>query len=222
MISVGNRLCDITNVVNMCNNNDQWCGLDTSVLGLLLHLRWHQCGDCDLVSMHTLLPGRVRAREGKERTTTELSSTRDQNVYISGETQTFVSLSCQVIDSRVSGMLPFLTQVEDESRIWRMYEGWRITINGGWTSPCEYGGRVELLRIWGGDTRPEIMLAHRGEFWGLIHQDKTFLLPIMEHFSKCGLPLSIIFSHSLVVCIFPCINLVDPLIQQCNISQFLI
>ena len=46
-------------------------------------------------------------------------------------------------------------------------------------------------------------------------------LPIMEHFSKCGLPLSIIFSHSLVVCIFPCINLVDPLIQQCNISQFL-
>ena len=64
--------------------------------------------------MHTLLPGRVRAREGKEHTTTELSfSTRDQNVYISGETQTFVSLSCQVIDSRVSGMLPFLTQVED-------------------------------------------------------------------------------------------------------------
>ena len=91
-----------------------------------------------------------------------------------------------------------------------MYEGWRITINGGWTSPCEYGGRVELLRILGGDTRPEIMLAHRGEFWGLIHQDKTFLLPIMEHFSKCGLPLSIIFSHSFSSMYISLYKLLDP------------
>ena len=184
-----------------------WCVFVTWNMSLMLFaLPEVTSGEewADLVSSHTLLPGRVRAREGKERTTTELSSTRDQNEYISGETQTFVSLSCQVIDSRVSGMLPFLTQVE-----WRnqgseeSYEGWRIIlmeagplpepVQGGWN----YWGYEEetLVQKWG--------WTHRGEFWGLIHQDKTFLLPIMEHLSKCGLPLSIIFSHSLVVCICP-------------------
>ena len=134
MISVGNRLCDITNVVNMCNNNDQWCGLDTSVLGLLLHLRWHQCGDCDLVSMHTLLPGRVRAREGKERTTTELSSTRDQNVYKRGETRTFpqspLSHNRQQSLRHVAVSYPGggRNLGSEES-----YEGWRITLYRGWT-----------------------------------------------------------------------------------------
>ena len=67
----------------------------------------------DLVSLHTLLPGRVRAREGKERTTTELSFVTQEQTSIKGEKHgRFLSLSCQVINSGVSGMLPFITQVE--------------------------------------------------------------------------------------------------------------
>ena len=82
----------------------------------------------------------------------------------------------------------------------KLNRGWRITLYRGWTPPCEYGGRVELLRNTGDTTHRDITKA------ALLrsYQDITFLaghqecrknsllgtsrtLPIMEHFSKCGL-----------------------------------
>ena len=114
--------------------------------------------DCDLFSMHTLLPGRVRAREGKERTTTELSSTRDQNEYISGETQTFVSLSCQLSTPELQHVCCSYPGGVTESRIWGIIRGMAHHTYGGWTPPRASARRVELLRIWGGDTRPEMRL----------------------------------------------------------------
>jgi len=150
----------------MCNNNDQWC------------VAWIQASlDCcftssDLVSMHTLLTGRVRAREGRQRTTASSPLSPGSSASIKGEKHgRFLSLRCHNIDSRVSGMLPLLIQVEDESRTWGIVREMAHRTYGGWTSPGLLGAsarRVEILSIWGGDT-----LHTEMNFVGWVHQDKN-------------------------------------------------
>merc|ERR1712243_346063 len=58
----------------------------------------------DLVFMHTLLTGRVRAREGRQRTTASSPLSPGSSASIKGEKHgRFLSLHCHNIDSRVSG-----------------------------------------------------------------------------------------------------------------------
>ena len=82
-------------------------------LGCLLYLRCHQWEeDSDLVFLHTLLPGRARAREGKEHTTELSLVIREQNEYISGETQTARQSQLSSHQQLSSGMFAVIIQVE--------------------------------------------------------------------------------------------------------------
>ena len=67
--------------------------------------------------------------------------------------------------------MPFLSRLSDGIEDLKLIRGWRITLYGGWTPPCEYGGRVELLRNTGDTTHRDITKA------ALLrsYQDITFL-----------------------------------------------
>ena len=103
--------------------------------------------DCDLVSLHTLLPGRVRAREDKEHTTEHPGrSTREQNEYISGETQT--ARQSQLSSNRQRSLRHVCRSYpgwSDGIEDLKLTRGWRITLYRGWTPPCEWreGGTTE-------------------------------------------------------------------------------
>ena len=105
---------------------------------------------CDLAFLNTLLTGRVRAREGRQRTTTSSPLSPGSSASIKGEKHgRFLSLRCHIINSGVSGMIAVFMQVEvTESRICELNRGWRITLYRGWTPPCEWreGGTTEDYR----------------------------------------------------------------------------
>ena len=155
---------------------------------LFVHLRCHQWEDCDLVFLHTLLPEAI-IRRAQERTRSIPPSspfvTREQNEYISGETQTARQSQLSSHQQLSSGMFAVFIQVEWQDRgseDW--YKGWCITLYGVWTPPVH--GGMELLSMQ--DTCPEYEVTHRDEFWGGIHQDKTFLSWDTTNngtFSKC-------------------------------------
>ena len=115
----------------------------------------------DLVSLHTLLPAwdHHPPRADKQHTT-ELSSTRDQNEYKRGETRTFPQSPLSHHQQRsLRHVAVFLPRWSDGIEDLKLIRGWRITLYGGWTPPCEYGGRVELLRIRGDTTHRDITKA---------------------------------------------------------------
>ena len=151
----------------------------------------------------------MRAREGKERTTTELSfSTRDQNVYKRGGTRTFpqspLSQHRQQSLRHVAASYPGGGRIEDLRN--RTRDGASQLTEAG---PLPVmGGRVELLKNMRRHHTQRLPHGRRRSFHmaALLrsYQDITFLaghqecrknsllgtsrtLPIMEHFSKCGL-----------------------------------
>ena len=188
-------------------------------LDCLLHLRWHQCGDCDLVSLHTLLPGTIIRRADKEHTTEHPGrSTREQNEYISGETQTARQSQLSVINNWAPACFAVLIQVE-----------WQDRGSEDW-----YGGRCIILYGWRGGTA-EYMRRHSSRAWKVLTEmnfEVGFIktkLPIMGHykksgtFSKCGLlTLSIILSHSFSSMYISLYKLLDPWSSNVNIHNFLI
>ena len=107
--------------------------------------------DCDLVSLHTLLPGRVRAREDKENTTEHPGrSTREQNEYISGETQT--ARQSQLSSNRQRSLrhvCRFYPGGVTDRGFEDWYEGWRHhTLRSLDPSLwiCKEGGTTEYMR----------------------------------------------------------------------------
>ena len=112
-------------------------------------------------------------------------------------------------------MSAVLTQVEWRNRGSEdSYEGWRIILYGWRGGTTEYMKRRHSSRNEAG--LPEM------NFEGWFIKTKHSYLPIMEHLSKCGLQLSIIFSHSFGMMYISLYKFSRSLIQQCNISQFLI
>ena len=107
---------------------------------------------CDLAFLNTLLTGRVRAREGRQRTTTELSSTRGQNVYKRGGTRTFpqspLSQHRQQSLRHVAASYPGGGRIEDlrnrtrdgASYLWRLDLSWTVG------RQCKEGGNTEHMR----------------------------------------------------------------------------
>ena len=169
-----------------------------------------------MVSLRTLLPGRVHTREGKEHTT-ELSSTREQNEYISGETQT--ARQSQLSSNRQRSLrhvCRFHAGGSDGIEDLTMYEGWRITLYRVWTEHLQGSGvytyQEEKLSM---KTLVQNMtLLTEMNFEGGFIKTK---LPIMGHykksgtFSKCGLlTLSIILSHSFSSMYISLYKLLDP------------
>ena len=129
--------------------------------------------DCDLDFLHTLLPAwdHHPPRADKQHTT-ELSSTRDQNEYKRGETRTFPQSPLSHHQQRsLRHDCRFHAGGSDGIEDLKLNRGWRITLYRGWTPPCEYGGRVELLRNTGDTTHRDITKA------ALLrsYQDITFL-----------------------------------------------
>merc|ERR1712243_292605 len=107
----------------------------------------------DLVSMHTLLTGRVRAREGRQRTTASSPLSPGSSASIKGEKHgRFLSLHCHNIDSRVSGNVAVSYtgggRIEDlrnrtrdgASYLWRLDLSWTVG------RQCKEGGNTEHMR----------------------------------------------------------------------------
>ena len=118
-------------------------------------------------------------------------------------------------------MLPLLIQVEDESRTWGIVRGMAHHTYGGWTSPRLLGAsarRVEILSIWGGDT-----LHTEMNFAGWFIKTRMGLITNGGTFSKCGLPPTQYYIQSFFSSMYISLyKFSRSLIQQCNISQFLI
>jgi len=84
---------------------------------------------CDLAFLNTLLTGRVRAREGRQRSTTELSSTREQCEYKRGETRTFPqSPLSQHRQQSLRQCCRFLYRWRTNRGPEESYERWRIVL----------------------------------------------------------------------------------------------
>ena len=124
--------------------------------------------------------GECAQERTKERTTTELSSTRDQNEYISGETQTFVSLSCQLSTPELQHVCCSYPGGGRNLGSEELYEGWRITLYGWRGGTAEEMRRTHSSRNEAGLTEVNFMGRFIKTRMGLITNSGTF--------SKCGLP----------------------------------
>ena len=162
------------------------CNLE-HVLGLFPYLRRHQWGGLwPVFPTHSPSLGEC-AQERARNAPPPSSPAPGIRTCIKGEKHgRFLSLRCHNIDSRVSGMWPFLIQVEDESRTWGIVREMAHHTYGGWTSPRLLGAsarRVEILSIWGGDT-----LHTEMNFAGWFIKTRMGLITNGGTFSKCGLP----------------------------------
>ena len=173
MISVGNRLCDITNVVNMCNNNDQLCGLDTSVLGTVCLPCGDQWGGGLWPRLPKHSPDWESARKRGQATHHHQLSfvTREQCEYKRGETRTFpqspLSQHRQQSLRHVAASYPGGGRIEDLRN--RTRDGASQLTEAG---PLPVmGGRVELLQEY---------RRHHTQRWILLEDSSR--LHIMGHY----------------------------------------
>ena len=174
----------------MCNNT---CGVclwpGNMSWGCLLHLRCHQWEDCDLVFLHTLLPEAIirRAQERTRSTPPSSPLSPGSRTSIKGEKhRRLFSLRCQVINNGAPACLPLLSRwsdwIEDLQTDTRDCAS-HFTESG--PLQCKEGWNYWVCME---DTCPEYEVTHRDEFWGGIHQDKTFLAWDTTNngtFSKC-------------------------------------
>ena len=122
-------------------------------LGCLLHLRCHQWWeDCDLVSLHTLLPGTIirRAQRGQgAHTELSLCHPGAERVYKRRNTDGS-SVSVVSHQQLSSGMFAVFIQVEWQDRGFEdWYEGWQHHTSRSldpslWI--CKEGGTTEYMR----------------------------------------------------------------------------
>ena len=153
--------------------------------------------------MHTLLTGRVRAREGRQRTTTELSSTRGQNVYKRGGTRTFpqspLSQHRQQSLRHVAVSYPGGGRIKDLRN--RTRDGasylWRLDPS---QSQCKEGGNTEHMRR-RHSSRNEAGLTEVNFGRGFIKTSYHGTLPIMEHLVSVDSHLVLYSVILLVVCV---------------------
>jgi len=191
------------------------CGLDTSVLGLLLHLKW----PC----FHAHSPDWESARKRRQATHHRQLSfvPREQCEYKRGETRTFpqspLSQHRQQSLRHVAASYTGGGRIEDlrnrtrdgASYLWRLDLSWTVG------RQCKEGGNTEHMR--------RRHSTHRDEFAAWFIKTRMGLIINGGTFSKCGLPTTQYhiqsFFSSMHISLY---NLLDPLIQQCNISQFFI
>ena len=137
-------------------------------LGCLLHLRCHQWWeDCDLVSLHTLLPGTIirRAQRGQgAHTELSLCHPGAERVYKRRNTD---GSSVSVVKSSTTELrhvCRYYPGGVTESRIWRLIRGVaHHTLRSLDPSSAWGDGTTEYEEQ---DTCPEYEITHRDEFWG--------------------------------------------------------
>ena len=140
------------------------------VLGLFASPEVPQWEDCDLVFLHTLLPQAIirRAQERTRSTPPSSPLSPGSRTSIKGEKhRRLFSLRCQGIDNGAPACLPLLSRWSD----W--IEDLQTDTRDGASHFTESGPlQCNVIRR---DGTTEYEATHRDEFWGWIHQDKTFL-----------------------------------------------
>ena len=179
-------------------------------LGCLLYLRWHQWGGGLWPGFPTHSPSWESARkrgQGAHHRAPGQEHPGAERVYKRRNTDGS-SVSVVSHQQLSSGMFAVIIQVEWRNRgseDW--YEGWRITLYGVWTPPCEYARRVELLSMKRRHQSMKLLTEMNFEV-GFIKTKHSYhgTLQIMEHLVSVD-SRSVLYSVILlVVCIFPCIS----------------